>query len=393
MLTKAFQGVVLLCGVAFISANSVAGMVAFFDVPDARKQCPDGWSEYGPAKGRLIVGTTNGDEVGRAVGEPMADRTAPTHTHGFTAGVTLDYEPVVANGGPNKSLTAAGVDHTTRGTTGESDGNMPYMQLLACEQREGFAAEDALPREMVAFFAQGTCPANWEPYEPLNGRFAVPMPPGGTLEATVGPWNANMTHDHYMYVSDAAADEKIYLPVANASVALAKHWWPFKVNKSYGKRTFPDRFYRTDDSADMVPRVSLLACQRIAGRARSSKLPADIMAFMTAADCPKHWRQKPASMGRFLVGLPTGQYAQSGIPFGGNPLRDKEIREHLHSVQTELNLPSHGIAGASGCCSNDYAAAGTYTMQGQVKATLSTYPYVQLRHCIVTPAVRKSGNQ
>ena len=390
---KASPKIALACFALFFHPVSTAGMVAFFDVPDFKHECPEGWVEYAPAKGRLIQGTTVGDKVGEALGTPLKDQTPHRHSHTFRAGVTLEYEPVTANGGPNPSLTSANTEHVTTGTSGESDGDLPYMQLLACEQKDGYPAQDALPREMTAFFTDQQCPKDWEPYEKLNGRFAVPLPPDGAndFNAAVGPWNEAISHDHYMYVSDAAAEQKIYLPVSEASVALAKHFWPFGVNESYGKRTFPDRFYRTASNTDVLPRVSLMACRRVAGRTRTSQLPDHMLGFMTAKSCPKHWRQKPASMGRFLIGLPAGQFAQSGIPFGGSPLKSKEVREHTHSIRADLKLPSHGIAGASGCCSGDYAAAGTYTMQGDTVKTISTLPYVQIRHCIVTPTARKSG--
>lgn len=385
--------VALLLASCLISAPAHAGMVAFFDVPDARKQCPEGWKEFLPAKGRLILGTTDPAQVGKASATAINDLTPPTHLHTFTAGVKLKPRLVVALGGPNQTLTGSNVQHSVSAATEASHGNVPYMQLLACEQVSGFPAEQALPREMVAFFSAPSCPAEWEPYAKLNGRFAVPLPPdaqSADFNAAVG--NAGVfNHDHKLVVSGTAAEQKIYLPISGGSMALAESWWPFPQNNSYGHRTFDDQTYTSGTGGDdAVPRVSLMACIKASGRPRTSELPEDILAFMTAEDCPKHWRQKPASMGRYLVGLPAGPYAQSGVPFGGGPLHSKEQRVHVHEVRASLSLPSNGIAGASGCCLNDFAAASTYTLQGQSVAAASNLPYVQMRHCIATPDVRQA---
>ncbi len=389
--------VALLLVSGLLSAPAHAGMVAFFDVPDARKQCPEGWTEFLPAKGRLILGTTDPAQVGRATASTIKDLTPPTHRHAFTAGVKLNPRPVVALGGPNQTLTASNVEHATSATTEVSDGNVPYMQLLACEQKSGFPAEQALPREMVAFFSAPSCPAEWAPYAKLNGRFAVPLPSdaqSADFNAAVGSPGNVFNHAHKLVVSAAAAAGKLYLPISGGSMALAEHWWPFAQNTSYGHRTFADQESTSGAGGDdAVPRVSLMACIRTAGRPRTSELPDDILAFMTAEDCPKHWRQKPASMGRYLLGLPAGPYAQSGVPFGGSPLHSKEQRVHAHEVRTTLSLPSYGIAGVSGCCLNDFASSASYTLQGQSVAAASNLPYVQMRHCIATPDVRQAASE
>lgn len=390
-------GLVVALGSALFSAPAHAGMVAFFDVPDARKQCPEGWKEFLPAKGRLILGTTDPAQVGRASTTTMKDLTPPTHHHAFTAGVKLKPRPVVALGGPNQTLAGSNVQHAVTATTETSDGNVPYMQLLACEQERGFPAEQALPREMVAFFSAPSCPAEWAPYRKLDGRFAVPLPSdaqSADFNAAVGNAGVVFNHSHALVVSGTAAAQKIYLPIAGGSMALAESWWPFAQNTDYGHRTFDDQTFTTDTGGDdAVPRVSLMACIKTTGRPRTSELPNDILAFMTAEDCPKHWRQKPASMGRYLVGLPAGPYAQSGVPFGGSPLHSREQRVHVHEIRASLGLPSRGIAGASGCCLNDFAVASTYTLQGQSVSAASHLPYVQMRHCIATPDVRQAVSE
>ncbi|MCC2607760.1 hypothetical protein [Planctobacterium marinum] len=407
MMKKQRQGIVLrvclfCCALFYGAAN--AGLVAFFDVKDARDGCPTGWQELSEAKGRMLRGTTNGDEVGRVNGQPMPDKTPPKHDHEITLGVTLDYEPVVANSGGNPNLTHSGIKRTVTGRTSSSDGNMPYMQMLLCEyvgvdqdgERIKEPLHDYFPREMVNFFNDRSCPDNWEKYDKLHHRFIVPIPADAKADEynlQVGDWPGNqITHDHHVYVSDAKSDNVVHLPVIDHSVVLAKSFLFFKQNTGFGKATFKDQFFRTEASSpDAVPYINLMVCQKTAGRARTSRLPLDLFSFIAAEDCPNKWGRSPHSNGRFLVGLPAGDTALSGTSFGGEPLNSKEIRTHNHKIRMDITLPSNYIGGASGSGASGYAQSGTYTMDGEAVPTISTYPYVQMRNCTVTQAARDAS--
>lgn len=374
-----------------------AGMVSFIDNPHSK--CPQGWAEVIDAKGRLILGTTDPALVGKTQGTPMQDQTPPLHQHDFTIGVQLKFEPVVALSGLNYSLTGANTEYTASGTAAASDGNLPYMQLLVCEQQSGLPAEQAMPKEMVAFYNDVDCPQQWELYEKLNRRFAVPLPAdakGGDFNALIDLWpDAGLNHSHAIKVVDDTStdqDESVKISIAAQSVVLLKSFWPFTQNKSWGNHTVHDRRYNSSAGNTIAPYINFLACRKTAGRNRSSQLPAGMLGFVTAEHCPDKWTQKPESMGRFLVGLPQGQFAYSGVSFGSSPLKTREVRQHSHDLETSINLPGLGIAGANGCCAHGYARAGDYSMRGKTVLSAITLPYVQIRHCII-PQRASAGEQ
>jgi hypothetical protein len=134
------------------SASSDSGLVAFFD-----KACPSGWSAYGAAAGRTIVGTPAGGAVGATVGTALANQenravgqhghgvVDPGHTHSVNAGNTVNAGNVPfvrfqSNG--SDELLSAGSLTTLARTTGitvanagtVAGTNAPYVQLLACRK-------------------------------------------------------------------------------------------------------------------------------------------------------------------------------------------------------------------------------------------------------------------
>jgi hypothetical protein len=366
-----------------------AGMVSFIDNPQGK--CPKGWTEVSASKGRLIRGTINGSEVGKTQGTPMKDQTSPTHHHDFKIGVKLKFEPVVAiSGCCNRSITGSNTEYKASDTTKESDWNLPYMQLLVCEQHSGIPAEKVMPNEMVAFFNDQKCPEQWEPYKKLNHRFAVPLPADakeGDFNALVDPGlGGDLNHVHPIKVVDdksVVQGNTVRISIPSQSLVLIKPIGAFLRNSNYGNSTVPDSDYKSGQGNTIVPYINFLACRKTAGRNRTSQLPESMLGFITAEHCPNKWAQKSESMGRFLVGLPSGQYAYSGVTFGSGPLKSKEIRQHSHDLETKIKLPVVSITGANGCCAHYYARAGEYSMRGKTALSPSTLPYVQMRHCVI----------
>jgi len=364
-------------------------MVSF--IHNKENKCPEGWKEVEAAKGRLIRGTIVGAEVGKFQGTPMKDKTSPLHNHKFKIGVNLKVEPVVALRGQNRSVIASNKEYSIEGATRPSDGNLPFIQFLVCEQHQGFPVEQAMHQEMVAFFNDPQCPDQWEPYEKLNKRFAVPLPSDAKdsdFYATVGPTpNGDISHIHSITVVDGHSNkpmDTVKIIISPQSLALSKRFWPFKENKAYGNHIVPDRSFTSEKGNTTVPFIQFLACRKTTGRHRTSKLPVGMLGFITAEYCPDHWEPNKKSMGRYLVGLPSGKEVKGGETFGSSSLKSKEFRQHRHHLETSIKLPGLGIAGLNGCCARGYARAGTYGMRGSTGSSPSGLPYVQLRHCIVT---------
>mgnify|MGYP000420334557 CR=1 FL=1 len=106
-----------------------SGTVAFF-VGDAQS-CPPGWRAATEAQGRLVVGVTTGDTVGKQVGSELQNEEDRTHSHPFTATVELPYKPLASLNGSNNQGAAAG-KYTSSGVSEAVPSGLPFIQLLAC---------------------------------------------------------------------------------------------------------------------------------------------------------------------------------------------------------------------------------------------------------------------
>ncbi len=104
------------------------GAVAYFATGMA---CPAGWAPAANVQGRFVVGVTSPTAVSRAIGTPLTDREQRTHTHAFSATVTLAPRSIAAANGSNNQGARAG-DYMIAGTTAPAATNMGYVQLRAC---------------------------------------------------------------------------------------------------------------------------------------------------------------------------------------------------------------------------------------------------------------------
>lgn len=123
-----------------------SGAVVFFNLAS----CPVGWTAYASARGRVVVGVSDGG-VGVTVGAPMPSGVAPTHAHrwarfssaanwysyndggtefgvinwtnGLNEGTGATYFPF----GPDSAPSTDTVYFTTRDESG-----LAFVQLLAC---------------------------------------------------------------------------------------------------------------------------------------------------------------------------------------------------------------------------------------------------------------------
>src|SRR5580658_8476483 len=121
-------GLPLWLGLALLSArpatgqdpgpnDAPSGTLAFFS-PDTAA-CPTGWRVATEAAGRLIVGVTVGDSVGRLVGTALSNEQDRTHFHPYTTMVTLPSRNIAAADGSNDQGAAA-MTYQDAGSTGAS---------------------------------------------------------------------------------------------------------------------------------------------------------------------------------------------------------------------------------------------------------------------------------
>ncbi|MDP3238327.1 MAG: hypothetical protein Q8N26_36375 [Myxococcales bacterium] len=130
------------------TTNVPPGTIAFFDVAT----CPSGWSAYGAARGRTIVGLPVGGMVGGTQGgAALTNLENRTHGHQWARwdGPNLDWysftstgtEEVITNWSDGMDSAGSGgypleaSNATSRSHFTDRQGSvMPYVQLLACRK-------------------------------------------------------------------------------------------------------------------------------------------------------------------------------------------------------------------------------------------------------------------
>lgn len=377
-----------------------AGMVAFFDRIDGA--CPEGWKPAVNVQGRLIRGTVDGNRVGNVKGTPMKYKSPPEHSHALD----IALRPVSQNVAAVeefwpleqiKTVASAGWYSAGGGSlprSGRSDGNVPYMQMLVCEEQSGATSATNMRNQMVAFFNDRSCPANWEPYGQLKQRYVVPAPDdteAGAYNQIVGLMSNEHSHGVQMVEGTAKANQ-VGIRLTTASMGAAKQGL-FVNSDGWAKAQSPVNSISTHSHQDThIPYIELLPCRKTRGRGNIDRLPGDLLAFMAAEACPRGWREKSSSHGRYLVGLPKQQHAKSGTAFGGAPLRSGEVRDHNHSVNYTFDWPARPFAGNVGSQYSGFAAAGNYDLIGTTQQGSHNLPYVQMRHCIAPAEPSDTGS-
>lgn len=110
-----------------------SGMVAFF--MSSGSDCPPGWSVATQAQGRLILGAA---AVGAPAGQPLADQTAPTHSHSYQATVGVPSRSISASHCCDKQGAHSGnytVPDNAPGQTAAAESDLPLIQLLVCQKQ------------------------------------------------------------------------------------------------------------------------------------------------------------------------------------------------------------------------------------------------------------------
>jgi len=103
------------------AASAPAGAVVHFDLPS----CPDGWSEYTAARGRVLLGLPAGGNLGGTVGTPLANLASPQHKHDWNPGGSAS-----TNGGGSHTHAWAVLDRvngTTRWLSWDYYGNQTLL--------------------------------------------------------------------------------------------------------------------------------------------------------------------------------------------------------------------------------------------------------------------------
>ena len=93
--------------------------------------CPQGFRVATEAQGRLVVGVTDADAVGKLIGTALTNQEDRTHVHSFQTAVDLPYKSfTAANGGNGQGGKAA--RYTNDGNTEPAATGLPFVQLVGC---------------------------------------------------------------------------------------------------------------------------------------------------------------------------------------------------------------------------------------------------------------------
>ncbi len=229
---------------------------------------------------------------------------------------------------------------------------------------------DAIPGGAVSFFARPSCPEGWKAFEAGNGRLLLPTlgnAAGGTKYGDPLASGEDRAHTHVIKGSFAVPSTSFAGVVGGGNHGVGTAG----VVKFEGP---------AEPASTGLPYVQLLVCKKAAEAvARSVPLPHGMTMFFDTPACPTGWKQAEATQGRFAVGLPKG--AKADLFFGGAPLSGATTRVHEHGKSAVLKTESHGIALASGCCGDGYAANGTYLAGEPSEESEVGLPYVELLHC------------
>lgn len=106
-----------------------SGMLSFMAGDVAA--CPPGWRVAQEASGRLVVGVTSSDAVGKLVGTALTSQEDRTHVHPFQTVADLPYKSIsAANGGNGQGAAAA--RYTDSGISEPAASGLPFVQLVGC---------------------------------------------------------------------------------------------------------------------------------------------------------------------------------------------------------------------------------------------------------------------
>ncbi len=233
------------------------------------------------------------------------------------------------------------------------------------------ARGDAIPAGAVSFFQTTVCPEGWAPHADAAGRVLLPaigdVAPGTKVGETPLESGEDRLHSHEI-------SAEIELPAVsyagivgggNAGVATA------------GKVAFAAT---TEPASTGLPYVQMLVCKKAEEAVAAARpLPTGMLMFFDTTTCPEGWKQATSTQGRLLVGLPAD--APADVSFGGEPLPSGEPRTHAHSSSLSLKTSPHGIALASGCCGDGYAADGAYLTLADTAESEAALPMLQLLQC------------
>lgn len=343
-----------------------AGMATWF----ASETCPPGWFADPVARGRLIVSTDDATLGGVTVGEPLAPEEDRSHTHNYTATVSLQEKHVAAIGCCNDQGASHG-DYPVSSETGPSSSGLPMVQLALCQLKAD--TQGPVPFGSVAFFDSTItqCPTGWKSYSGAAGRVIVPgYAASGTLPSQSNPLKSGEDRPH---------GHGIALNVTTPAVSYAGV--DGCCNDGPAAAGVIDVPGSADSISSGIPYLQMLTCVSQIATFNSTGVPDGAFLF-NQVSCAPGWNASIEAAGRFPVSLPAG--GVPGATFGGASMAPGYTgypATHAHTVEGSVSTGTAGVGLASGCCAGGYAGAGEYTFNGESSTTVTDVPYLSMPLC------------
>lgn len=382
-----------------LATTNDARMVAFF--PIESEVCPTGWSEYTPAKGYLIRGTDNTKLIGVQKGDSIADAQAPLHHHKIDK--TLPFQQITVRILSGQHQRVDNSDVRVNGWSSASDGAMPYMQYLTCQEDTPQVDEPSLsiflPRNSVQWFTGGACPTGWTLYEPLvggNGRTALPLPRDAVATGVAAIVEGDQNHEHPLFFNKPDKKHNINLLVNSTNENVATQIFnkmdfaQGPISQIEGRSAKGVRSGQGVRSTDVLtPYTYLRPCHKTSNTINISELPAGMGTFSKSFACPSGLNNVASAAGRYLIGLPLGKAGEpkplSGTAFGASPLKSEQRPTHLHSVDIPVALNTWDLSTSEFFFPRKFEGLtpGAAKVEGETDTASMTFPYVQLKFCKV----------
>ena len=165
-----------------------AGAVSLWDPATVTGGCPAPTAPLQAAAGRLLAATGSPALIGAGFAVSAAaplegPGTAFSHTHAFSASVSLGSTDFVGIDGCCNNNPASDGSQTATGTSSAGDTAVPYLSILVCNTTTAAGGGPPLgaPPGLVFLSVAGApCPAGWAPLpDAIGGRFVVGTPQFG----------------------------------------------------------------------------------------------------------------------------------------------------------------------------------------------------------------------
>lgn len=381
---------------AYVSAG-VPQMVAFF--PVETQVCPQGWREYQPAKGYLIRGTDDNALIGKQLGEPIPDATAPTHQHKVEASYEFNMHNYPTWDGSKKRITSN--SSSVAFMSDRSDGGMSYVQYLMCQENTPTTGEPSLsiflPKNSVQWFSGDQCPTGWQPETALindGGRTILPLPRDATASAVAAvvsgktqhghTINLDPGHEYFAGMTVTATDDKGGWHPGRSTGLSSPNVRSMSISSTLGER------YGSGEQQKnvLIPFTYLRPCVKTGKTVNISELPAGMGTFSKGFACPTGLNSVVSASGRFPLGLPKRQPGKpepvSGTTFGSAPLASEQLPSHQHHLSSPMIFSTIGLR-FEGLATEPIRGLepGTSMFEGDSDFSSMVFPYVQLKFCRV----------